>query len=360
MTKPCGRFSFDWYNQSMRKFIIVVILVLSVAFVIASKAELESTVDTLRNGNWHYLLLALLFWAIWIFTISSTFREIYLGLDIDEKISNLLFLFGAANLVNIIAPSVGVSGITVFVTEARNRGYSPARAAVAGALYLLFDYVGFFLVLGLGLIVLIRRNDLTLIEILASLILLTAIGLLSFLMYQGMRSSDALATTLSRITRSVNRILKRWIHRDYLSEEHARTFAYDAAEGLEELSRNPQKMITAIGLAVVNKGLQMLILTMCFLAFKVPFTPGTIIASFSIGTLFMIVSPTPAGLGFFEGSMTLVLASMGIPLGMSAVITLSYRSITFWLTLLFGLFSLRVIGHNGQLRNIQVDEISGD
>lgn len=344
----------------MRKFFIAMILVLGIVFVIASKAELESTINTLRLGNWRYLLVALLVWALWVFTTTGIFRVIYLGLGIDEKLGNLLFLFGAANFVTIVAPSAGVSGLTVFVGEARRRGYSPARAAVAGALYLLFDYFGFFLVLGLGLIVLFRRNDLTWVEISATIILILGISVLSFLMYQGMRSAEALASALGWISRHINRLLKPFIHRDYLSEEHARTFARDAAEGLEELSRNPRKMVTAIALVVVNKGLLILILALCFSSFNVAFTPGTIIASFSIGYLFMIVSPTPAGLGFFEGSLTLVIASMDIPLGMAAIITLAYRAITFWLTLLFGLISLRMLEHLGRLNDIKPNEITGD
>jgi hypothetical protein len=358
--RTCGRFAFDWYNQPMRKFFVAVILILSIVFVIASKAELESTINTLRQGNWQYLFLALLVWFIWLMSTTGIFRVIYLGLGIDEKMSNLLFLFGAANFVNIVAPSAGVSGLTVFVSEARRRGYSPARAAVAGALYLLFDYTGFSLVLGLGLIVLFRRNDLTIVEISATVILAMGISVLIYLMYQGMRSGDALASALGWMSRNVNRLLRRWIHRDYVSEAHARIFAHDAAEGLEELSRNPRKLISAIALAVLNKGLLILILALCFNSFNVSWTPGTLIASFSIGYLFMILSPTPAGLGFFEGSLTLALTSMDIPLGYAAIITLAYRGITFWLTLLFGLVSLRMLEHVGRLREIKPEEIVGD
>lgn len=344
----------------MRKFIIAVVLILGVVFFIASKTELESTLNTLKQGNWRYLLLALLVWVFWIISTAGMLRIIFLGLGVDEKLINLLFLFGATNSVNILAPSAGVSGMTILVSEARRRGYSPARATVAGALFLLFDYTGFFLILGLGLIVLFRRNHLTTIEISATAILALAIAILAYLTYQGMRSGDALAATLSWISRQVNRFLHRWIHRDYLSEAHARTFAHDAAEGLEELSRKPSKMIFAITLAVINKCLLILILALCFSSFNVEFTPGTIIAVFSISYLFLIVSITPAGLGFFEGTMTLLLTSMGIPIGYAALITLAYRAITFWLTLLFGLISLRVLEHLGGVINIKPEEITGD
>lgn len=346
----------------MRKFILMVLLVLGVVFVVASKTELESTINILMHGNWRYLLGALFIWLIWILTTTAIFRVIYIGLGIDENYGNLLFLFGAANLASIIAPSAGVSGLTILITEAQRRGYSSARAAVAGALYQLFDYIGFLLVLGLGLIVLFRRNDLTVVEITATVIFLLVIAVLAYLMYQGMRSSEALATALEWISRKINRLVHPFIHRDYLSEKNARSFAYDAADGLEQLNRNPRKMLVAIGLAVINKGLLMIILTLCFLSFKVAFTPGTIIAGFSIGYLFMTISPTPAGLGFFEGSLTLALSSMRIPIGYAAIITLAYRGITFWLTLLFGGVSLRILDYKHKMNksDLKIKQPVGD
>lgn len=344
----------------MRKFFFAVLVLLGIFFLVASKTELESTINTLRHGNWRFLLLALMIWIIWILTITTTLRVVYNGLGIQETLGNLLFVFAAANFVTIVAPSAGVSGLTIFATEARRRKYSPARATVAGALYLLFDYTGFFLVLSLGLTVLFRRNHLTGVEIVATAILALTIAVLSFLMYQGMRSSDALASALTWLVRRVNRLLRPWLKRDRLSEAKARSFAYDAAQGLEELSRKPAKLLQAIALTVFNKGLLILILGLCFYAFNVSFTPGTLIASFSIGYLFMTISPTPAGMGFFEGSLTLALTSMSYSLGVAAMITLAYRAITFWLTLLFGLIALRKLESPVRLSFNKTKESLGD
>jgi glycosyltransferase 2 family protein len=96
---------------------------------------------------------------------------------------------------------------------------------------------------------------------------------------------------------------------------------------------------------VLNKGLLILILTLTFLAFDRPFNPAAIIAAFSIAYLFLIVSPTPSGLGIVEGVMTVALSSLDVPLESAAVITLAYRGITFWVPLLVGMLTLRSIRH---------------
>jgi hypothetical protein len=98
--------------------------------------------------------------------------------------------------------------------------------------------------------------------------------------------------------------------------------------------------------------LLIMIFFLMFLAFKQPFSVGTLIAGYSVGYLFLIVSPTPSGIGFVEGAMTLTLASFRIPLAAAGLITLAYRGITLWLTILYGMVSLRII-------NRKNDSISG-
>jgi uncharacterized protein (TIRG00374 family) len=131
---------------------------------------------------------------------------------------------------------------------------------------------------------------------------------------------------------------------DYLLTERAYTFAHDVAEGMQELRGKPRELIMPMLLALSSKTLLIIVLFLVFMAFGVPVSAGTLIAGFSIAFLFMIVSPTPNGVGFVEGALTLTLASFYIPLGDAAVIAITYRGVTFWLPLVFGMFALRWLG----------------
>ncbi|HNT23255.1 MAG TPA: lysylphosphatidylglycerol synthase transmembrane domain-containing protein [Anaerolineales bacterium] len=328
---------------SVRKFLIAIILMLGILFVIGRAAELESIVATIQQGDWRFLVAALVLWLAWLVSVAACFRGIYRGLGIQESIASMLLLVASANFVNVIAPSGGVGGITIFVAEARRRNYSPARAMVAGALYVLFDYIGFLSVLALGLIVLIRRNNLNTGEIVASAVLVTVATVLALLLYLGTRSGQALGRVLAWGVRVVNRVSRPFTHRETLSEQRSTEFANDAAEGLLELHNRPHSMITPISMALTSKGFLVLILLLCFLAFRVPVSVGTVIAGYSIAYLFVIVSPTPAGIGIVEGALTLSLTSMYIPLEAAALITLAYRGITFWLPLLVGMIAFRLL-----------------
>ena len=328
----------------MRKFIFAVVLMLSIVFIIGQFAELQALVETVQRGDWRFLALALIIQTAWLMNLAATYLVIFHSLGIEEKVENLLLIATAANFINIVAPSAGVGGMAVFIAEARRRNYSPARAAIASALHLFFDYLGFMVVLALGMIVLFRRDHLTMVEITSSIILVSIASVLAVLLFLGMKSAEALGKALAWMARMVNRLVHPLTHRQYLSEARAHEFARDAAEGLHELRRQPGNMLAPIALALVNKTLLISVLLFVFLAFKVPISAGTLVAGFSIGYLFLIVSPTPAGLGIVEGALTITLSSMYIPLEAAAVITLVYRGITFWVPLLVGMIAFRMLG----------------
>lgn len=344
----------------MRNFLIAVLLLLGIMFIITNFAEVEAVVDTLRRGDWIFLALGIFIQIIWMVNVAASYRAIYRALGVDEKIGTLFIQAAAANFVNVVTTSGGMGGATIFIAEAKRKGLSSARATLVSVLFALFEYLGFLCVLAIGIAVLFRRNNLNTPEIAATAILIAITTLITFLLYLGMKSAQSLGNALSWIARQINRLLHPFIHRNYLSEKRGYEFALDAAGGLREIRNNPKKLIFPAALALSNKALLISIFFLIFLAFEVPFTPGTLIAGFSIGWLFTLVSPTPAGVGVVEGVLTLALRSMFIPLGSAAVITLAYRGITFWLPLIYGLIALRLLGKTASEPDEQaeVSEIS--
>jgi len=325
----------------MRKFIIVFVFFLGIAFVILSFSELQNVVDTLQHGNLWFIALAFLVETLWLFNIGLTFRTLYRLLGLEADGFHLAVVATAANFVNVIAPSAGMGGIAVFINDRKQGNHPPGKVTVAGALFVLFDYLAFLCVLALGLIVLIRRNNLNAGEITASLILLVIASILAFLLYLGSRSADALGNALAWIALLANRLMRPFIHREYLSEERAHSFASEVAGGLIELRGQPKKLIVPILLSLNNKALLICVLLLVFLAFKVPFSAGTLIGGFAIGYLFLIVSPTPSGIGVVEGVLALALNSLRVPWSQAVIITLAYRGVTLWFPLALGALAFR-------------------
>lgn len=332
----------------MQKFIFIVVLFLGVAFVYLSFGELESIVETLRQGNLWFVLLALVLQAAWFMVLGLTYQSLYDLLGIRSSIYRMVLLSTAANFVNTVAPSAGMSGMAVFISNANRNGHSPGKATVVSMLSLFLDYVAFLCVLALGLIVLFRRNDLNPTEIIASGVIFAIAAALGSLLYLGSKSAESLGNALAWMVRLVNRIARPFIHREYLSEARGYEFASEMAEDLKSLPERPRSLLKPLLFAFSNKALMMGVLMASFLSFQVPFTAGTIIGGFAISYLFLIVSPTPSGIGIVEGIMPLALSSLRVPWSQAVIITLAYRGITFWVPLGLGAIAFRMLNRSGK------------
>lgn len=331
----------------MRRVIVVIILLLAVGLVIFSLSELKNVIETLQKAHPWYLGLALLVQTLWFFVLGWVFQSIYSALGLHESRRRLTLVAAASSFVSIVTPSAGVGGLALFVADGRSRGLPAGKVTLAGALYILLDQVAFLLVLAVAIVVLIRRNNLGAGEITASLILLCIASVQAFLLFLGYRSTEALGEALARLARLVNRIVGPFIHREYLSEVRAHAFAVEISEGLSALPERPRSLIQPFALSLANKVLLMGVLICGFLSFDVPFSAGTIVGGFAIAYLFLIVSPTPSGIGVVEGVMALSLSSLRVDFSQAVIITLAYRGITFWLPLAVGAVAFRALQATG-------------
>jgi hypothetical protein len=331
----------------MRKVIVVIIVVLTVSLVIFSFSELKNVVETLQRAHPWYLGLALLVQALWFFVLGWIFQSVYKALGLREGKQRLTLVAAASGFVSIVTPSAGLGGLALFVADGRGRGLPSGKVTLAGALYILLDQAAFLCVLAVAMVVLIRRNNLGPGEITASLMLLGIASVLAFLMFLGYRSAEDLGEALSRIVRVINRIVRPILHREYLSEARAHAFAFEIAEGLSSLPERPRSLVRPFLLSLTNKVLLMGVLICSFLSFDVPFSAGTIVGGFAIAYLFLIVSPTPSGIGVVEGVMALALSSLRVNFSQAVIITLAYRGITFWLPLAVGAVAFRALQATG-------------
>jgi uncharacterized protein (TIRG00374 family) len=336
----------------MRKLLVAIALLFGIVYIFAQKAEVQAIAETLSQGDFRFIFLALSIEAVWMLNIAASYWFIYRSIGLVEKIDRLILLAVGANFVNVVAPTAGVGGMAVFISDAQRRNHSPGRVTLAGVLFVLFDYLGVLTLLALGLFVLFRRNNLNTAELVATAILLIlAVGMASLLVI-GLRSEITLGNVLAWIAHQINRLVRPFLKRDYLSEHRPHAFAHDMAGGLDELRRKPHELFWPAVLGLSSKVLLLTILLMMFLAFKVPLNTGTLVAGFSIGYLFLIVSPTPAGIGVVEGALTLALTSLQVPLGAATVIALAYRGVTFWVPLLVGMLAFRIVSHETKVKDL--------
>jgi len=328
----------------MRKIIVALILLLAIVFVFLRFSELKDFLTTLHHSNYRFLIAAFIVELIWMFNSATDYGSLYRLVGLKEKTLHLVLVATAANFVNVVAPSVGIGGMAVFLDDANRQNHSTGKVTVVGVLYILFDYLAFFCVLTLGFIVLIRRNNLNPGEITAAAILLLIAGAVAFLLFLGYKSTEQLGKALAWMARLINGGLRPFIHRDYIQPERPFTFAQEVGEGIVMLRGKRQELLWPFLYAANNFALLICVLAFTFLALGTPFTVGTLVGGFAISYLFLIVSPTPSGLGVVEGAMTIALNTLRVDMAAALLITLTYRFITFWFPLAIGAVTFRFLG----------------
>ncbi|MEE9216550.1 MAG: lysylphosphatidylglycerol synthase transmembrane domain-containing protein [Anaerolineales bacterium] len=328
----------------MRRLLFLLAISLGAFFVFSRIAELEQVIDSFREGDPAWLGLAIVVQFLWMVNITASFWVIYRILGIRERFFHLGLVVISAQFVSVVAPSGGMGGIAVLIADGNKRGLRSGRVTTGGALFVFFEQFSLLAVVLLGLFFLFRLNQLSAASILAVLVLAGIALVTGLVLFMGMRSPVLLANVLTRLGTILNRMLQPILRRDSVDISRARPFAEDVYEGLQIVRKSPGKLLIPAALAFSSKALLIAILGLIFVAFGQSFTISMLIASFSIGYLFYIVSPTPSGIGFVEGAMTLVMTSLGLSLAVSAVITLTFRGVTFWLTVLYGMLTLRWVG----------------
>ena len=325
----------------MRRLLILLVISLSAFFLFSRIAELGDVISSFREGDPAWLALAVVVQLVWMVNVTASFWVIYRMLGIRERFLHLGLVTISAQFVSVVAPSGGMGGMAVLIADGKKRGLRSGRVTTGGALFVFLEQSSLLAIVLLGLFFLFQLNRLSAASVLAVFVLAgIALGT-GLVLVMGMRSPVLLARVLTRLGAFLNRILHPILRRESVDVSRALPFAEDVYEGLQIVRATPGKLLVPAALAFSSKALLIVILGLIFIAFGQTFTISMLIASFSIGYLFYIVSPTPSGLGFVEGAMTLVMTSLGMTLAVSAVIAIAFRGVTFWLTVLYGMLALR-------------------
>lgn len=332
-------------QRLIRRILYTSILLLTGWYVANHLQELELIARTLVEAKPLWLVAALCAHILWLVLIAASLQSTYSLTGIRESLRHLIPLTTAGNFLNVVAPSYGIGALAVFMADGSKRGIPAGKVTTGSILFLVYDYISYMVILPIGLVILSLRNALSPV-ITGSSLIAAAIALFVFVAtYLGFRNTAQLKVFLQGFAGIVNRILAPLFHRELIPAHRIDLFIKDITSGLHEMNGPFRKRLIPAGYALLRKASAMLVLYLASRAFQVQLDPGALFASFTIAYLFNIVSVTPSGIGFVEGALTLILASLGVPLPQAAAITVTYRGITFWLTLVYGIFAIRMIGY---------------
>ena len=233
--------------------------------------------------------------------------------------------------VNLTAPTAGLGGAGVFIKHARVKNERALAAMGAYYLGILVEFLGIGVFLAGALLILWSKHRLQWYELLCSGIFYVIIGALFLLV----SSSGKWRKTLVKVMAWWQKIRKKPAKNQLMETEIV-------------FKKDPRKLWQLLGVGMLMQISSLSALFFVFLGLGQILALETVFVGYSLIVLFLIVSPTPQGIGVIEGLIPVILNSFGVGIETGLLAILVFRSINLWLPIIIGFFSLNYMAIGGK------------
>jgi len=322
--------SFPW------KLVINLVTFAALAVLIYSvREEIADTVENLKNLEVWALLLIVPAQILNYHSYAELYQSLFKILGHRVRYMKMLVLSLELNFVNNVFPSGGVTGVSYFGVRMKTLGVSPGKSTLVQMIRYVLVFVSFQILLFIGLVVLAIGGDANNLAILiaGSLATLLFIGTLGAMFIVG--SKRRINGFFTFITRFINRVIRvvRPKHPETISVDKVEKLFTELHENYLELRKRPKVLRGPLLHALMANIAEILTIYVVYIAFGQWVNPGAVIIAYAIANFAGLISVLPGGVGIYEALMTAVLASAGVPAGVSIPITLTYRILNMALQL---------------------------
>jgi uncharacterized protein (TIRG00374 family) len=323
--------------RPLRYLPMLILLGLAVHLLIPQLTELEHSLEVVEQMR---------LWAVGLAILAQMLSYMGAGylLHTASEVagSRLTIRRGAcitagASAVGLVA--VGMVGSTTATFRwLRGSGVSREGSILASSLPSLFNNLLLAIIAIIGLLHLLIAHDLSTFQAIAfSLILLILVLIIGTVVW-GLSHRPWLAARMHRLSQRWAALRRKEYDPSGTQAELDRVFAiWDSLKSGGW--RGPM-----LG-AAMTVGFDMLTLYLIFVAAGHAVNPGVLLTGYGLPLLLGKVSFLPGGVGVVEGTMTALYDSLHVPDGVTVVVILAYRAISFWLPLLLGFLLVPYLQH---------------
>ncbi|MDB5170490.1 MAG: hypothetical protein JWO35_184 [Candidatus Saccharibacteria bacterium] len=232
------------------------------------------------------------------------------------------------NFVNHVFPSGGAAGISYFGLRLRDgEKLTASKATLVHVVKLGLTFLSFEVLIIFGLLSLSIMGHVSNLTILvaASLSTLLLVGTVGFAYIVG--SKARINHFFTAVTKSLNRIIQvvRPNHPETINISSARNVFDDFHANYQEIKSSYKQLRGPFWWAFVANVTEILAVYVVYLAFGEFVNIGAVIIAYAVANFAGLISVLPGGIGIYEALMTAVLASAGVPPGVSLPVTVMYR-----------------------------------
>lgn len=296
--------------------------------IYASRHQLGDTIGNLTRVNGWALLLIIPVEALNYHAQAKLYQHLFRLVGNELSYKSLYKTSLELNFVNHVFPSGGVTGISYFGVRLRKVGeISGGKATLIQVMKLALTFLSFELLIVFGLFCLSimgRVNDLTIL-VATALSTLLLVGTVGFAFIVG--SKQRINSFFTAATRLLNKLIQVvWRSQpETINIGRARSVFDDFHDNYQQLRNSRRQLRAPFWYAFLANLTEVLALYVVYIAFGKYVNIGAVILAYAVANFAGLVSVLPGGVGVYEALMTAVLASAGIPAGVSLPVTVMYR-----------------------------------
>jgi uncharacterized protein (TIRG00374 family) len=314
--------------RAVRYIITLVLLGLAVHLIIPQIATLDRSMQVLRDMALWAVGLAIGMQVLSYVGSGLLLRGICSVVGQRLSVARAVLITLAGSSIGLIAGGMLGSAAAVY-GWVRRSGVSSEGALLAGWLPPLFNEGTLAFIAIVGLAQLLATHDLSNLQAVGFAVSLSVLGAAVGMILWGVYHRAKLTGVALSLARFRDRVIRR-VHNP-AGTEQALVRLYEAWDVMRRGGwRGPEAG------AAVNIGFDLLTLYFLFVAAGHRVGPGVLLAGYGLPLMLGKISFLPGGVGLVEGTMAALYDGLGVPAGVTVVVVLTYRIISFWLPTVLG------------------------
>ncbi len=318
------------------KLLINAITVLALAgLVYLARDQIVETVSNVGNLKKFALFLMLPAQVLNYHAYSQMYQDLFYILDKRVRYLKMFRLQLELNFVNTVFPSGGVTGVSYFGVRMRSMGVSGGQSTLVQFMKYVLVFISFQILLAVGLLILALGGQASNLAVLVAGSLATLLFVGTFVCAYIIGSKQRINSFFTFITRVINRAIHvfRRSHPETINVQTVQDLFTDLHDNYMLIRKNPKVLKRPLVSALLANIAEIITIYIVYIAFGQWVNPGAVIIAYAVANFAGVISVFPGGVGIYEFLMTGVLASAGVPPGVSLPITITYRIINMTIQL---------------------------
>ncbi len=330
----------EYFKRNWKLILNVVTFILLGGAIFLVRNDIAKALQDLGKINAIALLLIIPLQAQNYASYAHLYQEFLKILGNKQPFKRMYEVALEMNFVNHVFPSGGVSGFSYFAARLKPYGVTTAQSTLTQTMRFVLTFASFVGLLFIGLFLLALGGTASNMTILitCSLAFLTV-----FVIVGGtyIISSEARIRKFTKgLTRFVNKILHvvRPKYPETINLKRVEKLCHEMHDNYIILKEKLPELRKPFFYSTLANITELSTIYVVYIAYGQYVNPGAVIIAYALANFAGLVAVLPGGIGIYEGLMTAVLVSAGVPAGLAISVTIMYRVINLTLSLPLGYY----------------------